>query len=166
MFPPDLLDDDEDLVVDLRPHWIGLARPSIQIALITAAALSAFLFLPYRWGAWPFATVGIAALALLVRPIRRILVWGTSHFLVTTDRVMLRSGLIGRSGRAIPLDRIADVRFRQGPVQRLFGAGDIEIEPAGSAHAVVFANVPGPEIVQLLLFQGRVQRNLRLTGRG
>ncbi len=148
-FPAGLLGDDEDLVVELRPHWIGAVRPALEGAVILAAAAAAVLFAPYRWGTWAFAAIlCAAAAALALWPGRAIGTWLTAEYAVTTGRVIRRSGLVGRTASAIPLERITDVRTRQSPVRRLVGAGDLRIESAGSTGSLTFRDVPHPEAVQ------------------
>src|SRR5881394_3191960 len=143
MFPPDLLGDDEDLVLDLRPHWVSLIAPLVQIAVIVVGALAVALFVPYRWGSWPFVAIALLALAALLRwPAPRLARWATSHFLITTDRAMRRSGLIGRSAATVPLARVTDVRVHQSLLQRLVNAGDLTIESAGAAGRLRFDAIP------------------------
>jgi uncharacterized membrane protein YdbT with pleckstrin-like domain len=156
MFPPDLLGDDEDLVLDLRPHWVAVIAPLVQTAVIVAGVLAVALFLPYRWGAWPFVVIGVIGLVALLRwPARRLARWATSDFLITTDRAMRRSGLIGRSAATVPLTRVTDVRVHQSLPQRLVKAGDITIESAGATGRLRFDAVPNPERVQRVLFELR-----------
>ena len=164
MFPPDLLGDDEDLILDLRPHWVSLVAPLVQTALIVSAVLAGALFLPYRWGPWPFAVVGLFGLAALLRwPAPRLATWATSHYLITTDRAMRRSGLVGRSA-TLPLARVTDVRLRQSLLQRLAHAGDLTIESAGAAGRMRFESVPHPERVQRFLFERRAASMRRVSG--
>jgi len=156
MFPPDLLGDDEDLVLDLRPHWIALIRPAIQLAVILAAATAGLLFVPFRLGPVPFVAIGLVALAgALLGPLPRMVRWATSRYLVTTERVMARSGLVGRAAASISLARVTDVRVRQSLPQRMARAGDLVIESAGTAARLTFESVPSPERVQRVLFERR-----------
>jgi len=156
VFPPDLLGDDEDLVLDLRPHWVALVVPLLATAFIVGAVVVGFLFVPYRWGPWPFAVIGLLGVAALLRwPAPRLAAWATSHYLITTDRAMRRSGLFGRSAATVPLSRVTDVRLRQSLLQRLGHAGDLTIESAGVAGRMRFDGVPRPEHVQRILFERR-----------
>ena len=49
----------------------------------------------------------------VAHPLRRFIQWATSHFVVTNER-LIHSGLIAKQAMEIPLNRINDVRFRQG----------------------------------------------------
>src|SRR5438477_3537347 len=85
--------------------------------------------------------------------------WATSRFLVTTHRVIRRSGLIARRSVEIPLERIANVRFHETLLDRLVGAGDLRIESPGTLGGLVFDDIPKPERVQRLIVE-RCEANL------
>ena len=96
-FPGSMLSPDEDLVFDLRPHWISLAKPFAQTLAIAAGLGLAWLVMPYSWGAWGYAaTIPIAIGLLLLGPTRPLIRWLTSHFVLTTSRIMRRSGWIAK----------------------------------------------------------------------
>jgi membrane protein YdbS with pleckstrin-like domain len=162
-FPIELLGADEDLVLDLRPHWIALAKPFAQTLAILIATAVAFVYTPYRWGAGIFVLIGLVAVAaILAWPARALIFWATSHFVLTTDRVMRRSGLIARKSMEISLERITNVRFQETVLERMIGAGDLEIESAGSSGPVIFADIRKPERVQRTIFE-RKEANLART---
>lgn len=48
-------------------------------------------------------------------------------------RVIHRSGVLGKTERSIPIDRVQDVAISQGMLGRIFGYGDIRIESSGSS---------------------------------
>jgi uncharacterized membrane protein YdbT with pleckstrin-like domain len=66
--------------------------------------------------------------------------WQARQLVVTTRRVVWRSGVVGKSERSIPLSRVTDVSVKYGVLGRLLGYGNIYIESAGG---------PGTEIVAL-----------------
>jgi uncharacterized membrane protein YdbT with pleckstrin-like domain len=151
-FPPSLLADDEDLVLGLRPHWMALIVPILQTVGIVGALVVGFLYMPYSWGGWVFALLLTAALVTLLNwPTRLVVAWATSRFVVTTDRVIRRSGLIAKQSIEISLERISDVRFHQTILERLLGAGDLTIESA--AGPLTFEDISDPERVQKVIFE-------------
>src|SRR5437763_15566553 len=84
-FPGSLLSPDEDLVFDLRPHWISLARPFAQAIAIAAGLALAWLVMPYAGGGWGYVVTALIAVGLLlVGPTRSFVRWVTSHFVLTT----------------------------------------------------------------------------------
>jgi uncharacterized membrane protein YdbT with pleckstrin-like domain len=153
-FPVSLLADDEDLVVDLRPHPMALIKPLLQTIAIALAVMLAWLLMPFTWGWWFYALTLLAAIVLfLAYPSKAIVSWGTSHFVVTTDRVIRRTGWIAKESMEISLDRVSDVRFKQSMLERLLGAGDLFIESAGRAGQEAFEDVRDPERVKKVIFE-------------
>ena len=149
-FPPSLLNDTEEVVLDLRPHWLFLALPSSSLV----GALILGLLLGKAWN--PGGAFGslidylgivafIVALAWVGIAYAR---WSTTHFVLTTDRIISRHGVIRKSGVDIPLDRVNTVIFHQGLLERMVGAGDLVIESASETGANNFENVRQPNIVQ------------------
>jgi uncharacterized membrane protein YdbT with pleckstrin-like domain len=74
--------------------------------------------------------------------------WVTTHFVLTTDRIINRSGIIRKTGTDIPLDRVNTVLFSQGLLERMVGAGDLVVESASETGSNNFKNVRKPNIVQ------------------
>jgi uncharacterized membrane protein YdbT with pleckstrin-like domain len=72
---------------------------------------------------------------------------------LTTRRFRLRRGILSRSGRDFPLNRISDVSFSHGLIDRLLGCGRLTIESAGEHSQLVLAEIPEVERVQATLFQ-------------
>ena len=75
---------------------------------------------------------------LLVYPVRHLLNWLTSHFVVTSTRVIHRQGLIAKQSIEIPLDKINDIRFDQGIFDRMVGAGELTIRSASEDGPTTF----------------------------
>jgi membrane protein YdbS with pleckstrin-like domain len=153
-FPLSVLSPDEDLVFDLRPHWISLASPFAQTLAIAAGLALAWLLIPYSWGVWAYlAAVFIAVALVLAGPSRPFTEWLTSHFVLTTSRVIRRSGWIAKQSIEIPLEKISDVRFHQRVVERILGTGDLTIESAGRTGQERLENCRDPERAQKLIYE-------------
>jgi uncharacterized membrane protein YdbT with pleckstrin-like domain len=151
-FPRRLLADHEELVLDLRPHWIALVLPVLATALLIAAEAILFVaFDPPRWLTWVLVLAGI--IVFLAFPLRAFLTWATSHFVVTSDRVIHRAGWLAKASMEIPLERINDVKFRQSVLERMVGAGDLVIESGGEYGQNRFSDIRGPEDVQKLIYE-------------
>lgn len=69
---------------------------------------------------------GLVAAALAV-VLAGVLRWLTTRYRITSERVELRSGLLFRSARSVPRDRIRSVDLTAGPVHRLFGLSVVQI---------------------------------------
>jgi membrane protein YdbS with pleckstrin-like domain len=155
-FPRRLLSDNEELILDLRPHWIALVGP----VAVTLVVIVSWVILLGKVDGVPALIVSAAAvMALLGYPVRAFVAWATSHFVVTSERLIHREGLVARSSMEVPLEAINDVRFSQNILERMVGAGDLVIESAGERGQQVFANVRGPEYVQKTIYEMR-ERNM------
>lgn len=128
----------------LHRHGRRLALP--VLALIALAAASGFWVgsLPEAWMNWA-AGLGAAALALLLG-IGPLLGWLTSRVTITSRRVILRDGFFVHRRVEVPMSRVREVRSRRGPVQRMFGSGDIELL-VGPDTPTVLRDLPGPDLV-------------------
>ncbi|MGI8792627.1 MAG: PH domain-containing protein, partial [Acidimicrobiales bacterium] len=86
-FPRRLLNETEDIVLDLRPHWWIFAAPAAALgAAIGLAGLVAVLDL-----ATPFFYVVLALVVLaLLWMGGRWARWATTNFVLTTDRLIYR----------------------------------------------------------------------------
>lgn len=153
-YPENLLSDGEHVVLHKHPHWKMLVWPVILFLVVVGVC--SYLAALADGLAWR----GIAQIVLLVvgvvlvvwLTIAPLLRWRTTHFIVTTDRVMSREGILNRNGLDIPLSRINSVQFRHGIVDRLFGCGTLVIESA-SEEPLEFDDIPGVEKVHTLLYR-------------
>ncbi len=144
-FPPSLLTDDEELILDLRPHWWYLTPVTAALAAAVVLWLSGLV------AGWPGPVT--AALGLLVLGVAGwwlvvFVRWNTTNFVVTNERVISRRGVVAKTGIEIPLDRINTVFFDQSLFERLIGAGDLGIESAGEGGRQTFTDIRRPNLVQ------------------
>jgi uncharacterized membrane protein YdbT with pleckstrin-like domain len=165
-FPQRLLGEHEEIVYDLRPHWWTLVGRILVTALVAAAATAGWAFLPGGRLQQPgrLAIGGIAVLCVLVVALPRYLRWATTHFVVTTDRLIFRSGVLSKHSKEIPLERLNDVTFSQSLWDRVIGAGDLFIESAGERGQTVFENMPKPEAVQVEIYRQMEANGQRMSG--
>jgi uncharacterized membrane protein YdbT with pleckstrin-like domain len=156
-FPKKLLADHEKIVFDLKPHWVALVAPILWSVFFFVAWLLVLNLLdgldnsaegPLRLIASILAWAGIFYFGAFP-----IATWATTHFVLTTDRMITRSGIIAKHSREIPLERINDVTFSQSVLERLLGAGDLLVESAGERGQNRITNVRKPEDVQLMIYK-------------
>ncbi|WNV74819.1 PH domain-containing protein [Geodermatophilus sp. DSM 44513] len=152
-YPDKLLADDEEVLRHLHPHWLTLARPVLVLLLVVGGTSYAAALVPSSpaQGTVRAAVAGLALLVLLLAVLRPVLRWRTTHYVLTTHRLLLREGVLGRRGRDIALSRVADVSYRQTLGQRLVGSGTLTIDTVGDGGPTVLERVPGSEEVQQLL---------------
>jgi uncharacterized membrane protein YdbT with pleckstrin-like domain len=164
-FPRKLLADNEDLVLDLRPHWIALVLPIGAAVLIVVATILALVNVPDSWPSAIRWLIFLAGLVLFVAyPLRKLVAWFTSHFVVTSDRLIHRSGWLAKSSMEIPLENISDVRFNQSVFERLIGAGDLILESPGTFGQETFSDIRHPERVQKTIYETNEENQRRMMG--
>jgi uncharacterized membrane protein YdbT with pleckstrin-like domain len=160
-FPKNLLIEGETLVLDLRPHPIQLALPTLYTILVTVAAGFLASWLGGPWWLWP----AIWIVAMLLYPVPRLIRWLTSNFAVTTERVIHRQGWIAKRSMEIPLEAINDVRFEQGIFDRIVGAGTLLISSASEFGTNSFDDIRHPEEVQKTIYhQGEMNKKRMYQG--
>lgn len=161
-WPEDTLTADELVVTKFRPHWKLLFVP-IGFFLLGLIAL----FIIFRWipGSTTVDLVltGLVIVALLILVVKPLIDWYFTWYVLTTERLITRSGVIARRGIEIPLENINNVNFSQGVFERLLGAGDLLIESAGETGQSEFRDIPRPDEFQALLYRTREARTLSLA---
>lgn len=145
----------EAVVMRLHRHGRRLALPVIVLVALAAASGIWVGALPEPWMNWS-AGAGAVVLALLLG-IGPILSWLTRRVIVTNRRVILREGFFVQRRTEVPMTRIREVRSRRGPVQRLFGSGDVELL-VGPEAPTRLRDVPGPALV-IDALQELIERN-------
>jgi len=164
-FPPNLLNESEEVVLDLRPHWAKLFFPVVFVVVAIAGTAASLLsdLVPLRYAL--LAVLAVAVAFLLARYVR----WTTTNFVVTTERLIHREGVIAKNGIEIPLDRVQTIRFHQSIFERLIGAGDLLIESAGETGQNRFGDIRKPNVVQNVIYreieQYENRRADRMAGR-
>jgi uncharacterized membrane protein YdbT with pleckstrin-like domain len=162
-FPTRLLADHERLVLDIRPHWIALVLPAVATVLILVAEILVIAnFRPSLpgWILWAVILIGIGLFVAF--PLRALLNWLAAHFVVTSDRVIHRSGWIAKQSMEISLERVNDVRFNQTVLERVVGAGDLRIESGGEFGQNHFRDIRDPERVQKLIYEMAEENERRM----
>jgi uncharacterized membrane protein YdbT with pleckstrin-like domain len=145
VFPSKLINEGEEVVLDLHPHWWFLSEPVSTVVFILLASIVALLASAPTAVLWLLVVVLLACLLWLLERYAR---WATTEFVLTSDRIILRRGVIAKQGREIPLDHINDISYNQTVFQRMIGAGDVVIESAGERGQEVFPVLPRPTRIQ------------------
>lgn len=145
-YPHDQLNHNEQVVLDLRPHWWFFAKHIL--AVLAAIALGIVVLAVDSAPGWLSLVIGVLILAALIWFGLRYIVWTTTNFVITTDRLIVRSGVLAREGVEIPLERVNTVFFRQSLFERIIRSGDLTIESAGEMGNQKFSDIRRPLNVQ------------------
>ena len=146
-YPKKLLNDNESVVLDLNPHWRIFLGPFALLVIALALVSAVVFWLKPDNQALEIASV-VPAILALAWFVWRWIVWRSTHFVLTTDRVIYRSGVVSKQGQNIPLERITNVAFSQTVVERMLRVGDLRIESAGETGNQAFSDVLNPSIVE------------------
>jgi membrane protein YdbS with pleckstrin-like domain len=161
-YPRNLIQDGETVALDLRPHWWYFSRN-----ILTGIPLFIILLLIVNWDSgssfvndslsWIIAIVAIAWVVWLVL---KYFQWTMTYFVVTSRRVIYRTGVISKKGVEIPLERINNINFHQRIIDRIIGAGDLDIESAGKDGQTHFDFIRHPDGVQHEIYRQMEGRNM------
>jgi uncharacterized membrane protein YdbT with pleckstrin-like domain len=127
-----------------RPSWralmsfyvlgIGLAVLVIVVLGLLADSLATAIVI---------AAV-IAGLTLLIGWLRRV----STKYLITTQRLRISRGILRKKVQETRLERVQNVNYAQGVIDRVLGVGTVDFDTAGTDDAEFkFVWVNGPEEV-------------------
>jgi len=113
-------------VADRRLHP-GTAAIRFVKALPQTVLLLPFVATRASGAGW-WALVPIMAVAAVMLGFFTWLKWWRFRYGVGAGGIVIEHGLIGRTRRSIPFDRVQDVDIERGPLHRLFGLAKVRIE--------------------------------------
>jgi uncharacterized membrane protein YdbT with pleckstrin-like domain len=152
VYPDELLTSGERVLTHEHPHPKMLVLPALVfLVVVGGAAYLAALAAPLSWsGAAQVALVVVALVLIGWFSVAPLLRWRFTHFVVTDRRVLVREGVLTRSGFEIPMNRINSVHFRQTVIERMLGCGTLSVE-SYSDEPLDFDDIPGVQHVYGLL---------------
>jgi uncharacterized membrane protein YdbT with pleckstrin-like domain len=161
-YPKHLIQEGETVALDLRPHWwyfsrnilTGIPLVIVLIIVVNSDTGSDFVNSSLGW------IVGIAAVVWVGWLVLKYFQWTMTYFVVTSRRVIYRTGVISKKGVEIPLERINNINFHQRVIDRIIGAGDLDIESAGRDGQTHFDFIRHPDGVQHEIYRQMESRNM------
>lgn len=149
-YPQKLLSDDETIEFEIRPHWRAMIVPGIVLLgvvfglvfLLTKLSEDNALDSVWSWIIW---IVGLFILAVFA--IRPFLYWLTTQYVFTNTRIIIRSGLVARKGRDMPLSKVNNVSFEVSVFGRILNYGTLTVDSASDV-ALIIDDVPNVESIQ------------------
>ncbi len=161
-YPEKLLSPGEEIKSEFRPHWSGIAK-EVALTVLVGVLIVLVAIQGFAWSGWVVAGLVVAWFVVVITELVR---WWTTQHVITTERVIHRTGLISKQGKEIPLEVINDVAFKQSAFERIFGTGDLLIESAGTHGQSRYTDIPSPEQVQSLIYQVRETRMMEIESGG
>ncbi|GAB4087173.1 PH domain-containing protein [Myceligenerans cantabricum] len=154
------LAEGESVVMQMRTHRKVLLKSIVWLVVLTIVVVATWLVVP-TFGlpdVTPLFVTGVVVLLAVVATLPPYLRWVTTTYIITNQRVSLRTGILTHTGRDIPLYRINDVTFEKQLNDRLFGCGTLVISDGSDREGMVLDDVPDVEAVQRTL-QDLVRRS-------
>jgi uncharacterized membrane protein YdbT with pleckstrin-like domain len=125
---------EERAVVATRRHWAVLIGPTLKFLPFLFAGGWLLLFDPENRVT---SSAGLLVLlGALVYYGLRIGEWWMRHFIVSTRRVLLTSGIVVRTVTLLPLRRITDLTWKETLLGQVLGYGTFRFESAGQQQAL------------------------------
>ena len=105
-------------------------------------SLDAFIQLPLvEWTSYALFTMIIIFILWLTYDILR---WKQKKYTLTSQRIIVQSGIIRRRKSFIHYDKIQDVVVSQSLVDRLLSAGDMEVYGGHEGTTLILEDIPNP----------------------
>jgi len=144
MAAPKYLAPGEQVVFHVRSHWKNLVAP--VLALLAVGALLWFALVwwvpdPETQAVLRWVIVGLAVVLVAIFSLWPFLTWLTTTDTLTTKRLISREGVLTRTGRDIPIDRVNAVNYERSVIDRLFGCGTLVVQTAGTESDVELHDV-------------------------
>ncbi len=162
-YPKKLLNDYETVAVDLHPHWWYFAEPTA--ALVGSIILGILTRIFTDGTGTPRSLLVYLVIALIVASmiwvVVRYLKWITTNFVITSDRLIYRAGVISKMGVEIPLERVNTIHFNQSIFERMTGSGDLVIESGGEDGQQRFTDIRRPDQVQKTIHSQKEENDKR-----
>lgn len=163
-YPEKLLSTGEVIRFQMRPHWRALLWPIV--ILVGTAFIGTFLFMSTDlvWLRW---AIGLGMAVLVFGPaLAGFLRWVTTDYVFTNRRVIVRSGVLVKKGRDVPLAKINNVSFEVSLLGRILNYGALDIQSAGENEGLRIVDVPNVETIQRDVYELTEQDDARRRSSG
>lgn len=161
-YPEKLLAPDEHVQFQMRPHWRALLGPIL--ILVGTVFIGSFLIAsaPWPWLQW---VVGAGMALLILWPaLVGFLRWVTTDYVFTNRRIIVRSGILTKRGRDVPLSKINNVSFEVPFLGRILNYGTLDIQSAGENEGLRIEDVPDVEDIQRDVYELTEKDDARRRG--
>lgn len=160
-FPEDVLAPRETVRIIFVPHWIVLVAIGLKLVFWAVLLYASGTVLQ---GTNPSDLQLVAVIACAIASIVGLMANVLSLFptvahllstkyLVTTDRVFQRYGLLRRHESDIPILKVSSIKLHQGLIDRLFDYGDLKFDASLGESTVKFQGVLHPKEVRAEIYR-------------
>jgi membrane protein YdbS with pleckstrin-like domain len=148
--PRKFLNEDEELLAELRPHWIFLFGP-LFTSIGVWAAIIVLLVLWHNTPSWTNYPILIIAIIPGLWLLGRVVRWRSYVVALTSTRILVREGIMGRDTVQLRLQRITEVNIRQRLIERVLGTGSLIIDVQGEDDSLTLEYMRKPAVVQRVI---------------
>lgn len=138
-------------VATVRQHPAVLLPVGAQAlgGLLVAGVLSVTIL---RHQSLLLAIIWIAWGVLLLRLLWKAINWAVDYFVITSQRLIMTTGVLTRKVAMMPMSKVTDMSFRRSFGGRILGYGELIVESAGQNQALDrVPYIPYPEQLYLLV---------------
>jgi membrane protein YdbS with pleckstrin-like domain len=148
--PRRFLNEDEELLAELRPHWVFLFGPLFS-SIAVWAGLIVLVILWHNAPSWTNYPILIIALIPALWLFGRVVRWRSYVVALTSTRILVRQGILGRDTVQLRLQRITEVNIRQELIERMLGTGSLIIDVQGEDDSLTLEYMRKPAVVQRVI---------------
>ncbi|MGZ4569117.1 MAG: PH domain-containing protein, partial [Blastococcus sp.] len=97
-YPDKLLAEDEEVVRHLHPHWMTVFWPVVWFLVLVGGASFGAAVIPVgrQQGLLRLLVLALAVVLTLFLVVVPLLRWRTTHYVITTHRLLFRAGVLAR----------------------------------------------------------------------
>jgi uncharacterized membrane protein YdbT with pleckstrin-like domain len=139
----------ERQVITVHQHPAVLIRPIFEV--LVGLAIAGWLSSSIAHGnGTALLVIWVLWIVLLLRLGYKAYEWSDTYFVVTSQRMLLQTGLVTRKVNMMPLSKVTDMSFQRSSLGRILGYGEFILESAGQEQALrVVDHLPYPEQLYL-----------------
>jgi membrane protein YdbS with pleckstrin-like domain len=139
----------ERQVITVHQHPAVLIRPIFE--LLVGLAIAGWLTNSVAHGSGTvILIIWILWLLVLLRTGVKVFEWNENYFVVTSQRMLLSTGLVTKKVNMMPLAKVTDMSFQRSTLGRILGYGEFILESAGQDQALrIVDHLPYPEQLYL-----------------
>jgi uncharacterized membrane protein YdbT with pleckstrin-like domain len=118
----------ERVIFQGHPSWRAILGFYLKGILIAALAGVVFRLFDAGTGTVFLVVVAIVAVTVLVGFLKRV----STTYTITDRRLNIRRGIVSREVQETRLERVQNVNYQQGVLDRLVGVGTVDFDTAGT----------------------------------
>lgn len=155
-YPQKLLAPDESITFETKPHWRALFVPAIVMLITVFVTVFVLSWIVSNISGWEFLrwiVIGAGVLVLVLWAVVPFLRWLTTEYTFTDRRIIVRSGIVTRHGKDMPLAKVNNVSFFVPAMGRILNYGELQIQSAGENDGLDIKDVPDVEEIQRRIYE-------------